>query len=161
MTENILRKIYYDPKHNASFSSVQKLFEAAKEIKNDINLADVKQWLSEQLTYTLHKRAIRNFKRNKILVERINQQFEADLVDMKEFKNQNSGFNYILTVIDCFSKYAFAIPIKTKNSKSIIEAFKRVFNERKCQKLRTDRGTEFLNKDFQNFLKENEVNFFS
>ena len=38
--------------------------------------------------------------------------WSADLVDMQAFSSFNKGFKYILTVIDVFSKYAWAVPIK-------------------------------------------------
>jgi hypothetical protein len=33
---------------------------------------------------------------------------------MREYSEENNGFNYLLTVIDCFSKYAWGKPIKNK-----------------------------------------------
>ena len=35
-------------------------------------------------------------------------------IDMKEFSKYNKGYNYLLNVIDIFSKYAWSIPLKTK-----------------------------------------------
>jgi transposase InsO family protein len=80
---------------------------------------------------------------------------------MKEFSKQNNNFNYILTAIDCFSKYAFAVPLKNKTGNELVEAFKKIFKNRKCSVLRTDRGTEFLNKNVQNFLKLEGVEHFT
>ena len=59
---------------------------------------DVQSWLENQDTYTLHK-PIRME-----LVNGIDDQWQADLVEMRNYKDMN--FNYILTVIDIFSKYA-------------------------------------------------------
>jgi transposase InsO family protein len=160
MSENlgqILSSIYYDTKNKASFGGAQKLYIEAKILKPDLKLNQVKDWLSGELTYTLHFTARRKFKRNKILVNGIDEQWEADLVDMREFSKQNENYNYILTVIDCFSKYAFAVPIKNKAGVELVEAFKKTFIKRKCFVLRTDRGTEFLNRNVQSFLKQQEV----
>jgi hypothetical protein len=160
MSENlsqILSSIYYDTKSKASFGGVQKLYTEAKILKPDLKLKEVEDWLSGELTYTLHFPARRRFKRNKILVNGIDEQWEADLVDMKAFSKQNDNFNYILTVIDCFSKYAFAVPIKNKAGVGLVGAFKKIFSKRKCFVLRTDRGTEFLNRNVQSFLKQQEV----
>jgi len=159
MSENlsqILSSIYYDTKNKGSFGGVQKLYTEAKTLKPDINLKQVKDWLSGELTYTLHFTARRRFKRNKILVNGIDEQWEADLVDMREFSKQNENY-YILTVIDCFSKYAFPVPMKNKTGVELVEALKKIFSIRKCLILRTDRGTEFLNRSVQTFLEQNEV----
>ncbi len=63
---------------------------------------------------------------------------------MKEFTKQNNNFTNILTAIDCFSKCAFAVPLKNKTGNELVEALKKIFKNRKCSVLRTDRGTEFF-----------------
>ena len=79
---------------------------------------------------------------------------------MQLFSKQNSGFKYLLTVIDVYSKYAWIIPLKTKSSSSIIEAFTELFKDRKPKKLWTDSGKEFLNKEFKQFLNKNNVEIY-
>ena len=80
---------------------------------------------------------------------------------MREFSKENDGYNYLLTVIDCFSKYAWAIPIKNKTPEEIIKSFDYIFKERRPIKLQTDKGKEFKNKKFQSFLKEHNVIWFT
>jgi hypothetical protein len=87
--------------------------------------------------------------------------WEADLADLKNLSNYNKSFKYILTIIDAFSKYLFAVPLKTKKPLEIIKAFKDIFVIRKPTKLRTDRGLEFENKDFKTFCNKNDVIFFT
>ncbi|RWR98555.1 hypothetical protein B4U79_09641, partial [Dinothrombium tinctorium] len=111
---DFLNSVYYDPNHPASFASVEKLYNFAKEKFPNANKDEIKEWLSEQLTYTLHKQARKRFKRNKVLVSHMDEQWQADLADMRQVSSENKGFKYILTVIDIFSKYAWAVPIKNK-----------------------------------------------
>jgi hypothetical protein len=80
---------------------------------------------------------------------------------MREFSKENDGYNYLLTVIDCFSKYAWGKPIRNKTAEEIIKSFDEIFKERKPLKLQTDKGKEFKNKKFQSFLKEHNVIWFS
>lgn len=160
--EKVLRKIYYNPKNPNSFSTAEKLYLSAKKIIPDLSLPQVKDWLSGEFTYTLHKPIRKNFKRNPIIVEDIDQQWEADLVDMQEFKEANRGYTFMLTVIDVLSKYAWTVPLKNKTGNEIVRAFKIIFKDkRKPFYLRTDRGKEFLNRNFQAFLKENKVYHFT
>ena len=100
--DKILSDIYYNQKNPASFSSVSKLYKAAKAKNNKITLKYVKDWVSGELTYTLHKSKRNNYKREKIFVTKPNEQFQGDLVDMKMFSRQNNGYKWILTVIDLF-----------------------------------------------------------
>ena len=43
----------------------------------------------------------------------------------------NKGINYLLCVIDLFSKYAFVIPLKDKKGISIVNASQSVLNKSK------------------------------
>ena len=97
----------------------------------------MKKWLQSQLTYTLHYPARKSFLSNKIVVTKIDQQWEADLVDMKEFAKENDNNTFILTVIDSFSKFAFVEPLKQKTAQNVLLAFKKIFTKRKCIYLRT------------------------
>ena len=68
----------------------------------------------------------------------------------------------MLTCIDVFSKYAWAIPLKSKTGKDLVEAFKQILKScRKPKHLQTDKGSEFLNRIFQQFLRKNDIHFFT
>ena len=72
---------------------------------------------------------------------------------MQFYKSENNNFNYILTVIDCFSKYAWCIPLKDKTGKEIINTFIGLFKNRKPKKLQTVKGKELVIKTFKYFLR--------
>jgi hypothetical protein len=122
---------------------------------------EVKEFLDSVRTYTLHKSIRKKFQTRRVYVNGIDKQWKADLVEMREFSKENDGYNYLLTVIDCFSKYGSAIPIRNKTAEEIIKSFDNIFKERKPLKLQTDKGKEFINKKFKNFLKSNDVDWFS
>ncbi|XP_043479046.1 uncharacterized protein LOC122509234 [Leptopilina heterotoma] len=69
----------------------------------------------------LHKQARRNYPRRKVQMRGIDETWQADLVEMIPYSYSNKGFKYMLTVIDIFSKYAWAVAVKT----SIVERFNR------------------------------------
>jgi len=71
--------------------------------------------------------------------------WSADLVEMpKEGK-----FKYILTVIDLYTKYAWAIPVANKKGITISDAFEKIMKKsgRTPTKMWVDQGKEFYNKD--------------
>ena len=152
--DEILQQIYYNTSSAASFSSVDKIFNEAKKKIPDIKRSDVKSWLEKQLVYTLHKSVRKRFKRNPIIAERNNENFQADLVDMKEFKHLNNNYNYILTVIDVFSKKAWTEPLKNKKAQTVEIAMEKVLLKAKPYKLQTDKGKEFENKNFKDLMKK-------
>ena len=103
-------------------------------LDESISFNDNEEWLRGQLVYTSHRGVRRNFLRNRIIVSDMDEQWQADLVDLQEFKNKNNGNAYILTIVDLFSKYAWAIPIKNKGSKAVTSAFSDLFeNVKGCQ----------------------------
>ena len=105
----------------------------------------VQDWLSQQDVYTLHKPTRRHYKRSRVIVPGIEAQFQADLVDVQNLSRYNKGYKYLLTCIDIFSKYAWVVPLKTKQGQELLKAFKNILSSRrKPVKLQTDQGTEFL-----------------
>lgn len=155
-----LSKIYFNPE--TGYCSVKNLFEQAAKVSPGITLQQVKTWLSGQSTYTLHKQARRHYTRNKVLVGGIDEQWQMDLADLSNLQKHNGGYKFVLTCIDVFSKYAWAVPLKNKSSSVVTEAFDLILkNGREPFRLQTDKGKEFLNKDFQTFLKKMHINFFT
>ena len=87
------------------------------------------------------------------MVSSPNEIWSADLIDMKEFSKDNKGYNYLLNVIDIFSKYSWSIPFKTKTGLEVTKAFETILtNKNLPRKLWVDQGSEFYNKTFDKLL---------
>ena len=153
-------KLYYDPKSPAGYAGEQALYQLAKKSSKKVKLDDVRNWLRKQQTYTLHRQIRRKFLRRKTVVAGIDYQWQADLADMSKMSKVNDKYRYLLCFIDVFSKFAWVVPIKNKTGKTLVDAFKSVLKSGRSRKsLQTDKGTEFKNKDFQNFLKSKKIHF--
>ena len=168
--EKKLASIYLDPSQPASFGGLDAVYRAVKEKgKNKISRKQVRDWLSQQDVYTLHKPARRRYKRSRVIVPGINAQFQADLVDLQNLSRYNKGYKYLLTCVDIFSKYAFVLPLnlKTKQGQELVEAFQTILSTgRKHTKLQADQGTEFLkscprDKNIDFFTVNSEVAIYS
>ena len=106
----------------------------------------------------------RNYPTNKIVYNHIDEIWSIDLADMIDYKiSNNKGFRYIFIVIDNFSKYLWAIPLKNKYSQTITNEFSNILttSKRKPLKIESDRGSEFYNSIFQNLLKTQNIQHFS
>ena len=115
----------------------------------------------EKLANELHKPIIRKFKRRKVNFGNFpNEIWSADLIDLKKLKKYNNGFQYIINIIDLYSRYAWSIPIKNKTGKSIVEAFDSIRGS-KPKKLWVDNGSEFYNKIFKKWLNDNNIEMYS
>ena len=78
-----LKKMYFNPANPGSYEGVNKLYkQVKKEGKFNLSKAKIKRWLQNQLSFSLNKRISRNFKRGIVIVEGIDDQFEADLASM-------------------------------------------------------------------------------
>ena len=87
------------------------------------------------------------------MVNGIDKIWAADLADMKAFKDYNDGYTFLLLVIDIFSKYGWIVPLKNKKGETVAKALKNIFEKRKPEKLWTDKGTEFYNKDVKKLIE--------
>lgn len=154
-----LMQIYLNPANPGSYGGVDALYKNAKESGIvGITKAKVKSFLSGIPSYTLHRQARRKFSRNRTYVDGVDSQWQADLADMQALSKHNDGYKYLLTCIDVFSKYAWAIPIKEKSANALCTAFRDLLEKhtapRLPQKLQTDKGTEFLNSSVQKLFSE-------
>lgn len=155
----VLSNIYFNPSSADSFTSLTKLQNA---VKGKYSKEAVKKWLSNQDAYTLHKPVRRKFPRNKYNVYNINDLYQADLNDMRSLSKFNDGFKYILTVIDVFSRFAWAVPLADKKPATIINAFKKIFHDSKRTPvyLQTDKGSEFIANTVRKFLRDNDIKYY-
>jgi hypothetical protein len=76
------------------------------------------------LAKELRKPARTHFKKRRILTKGIHDLWAAaDLIDMKKYLEENEGYFYLLNVIDTFSKFAWALPLKKKDGMTVSKAF--------------------------------------
>lgn len=122
-------------------------------------ISNVKRDVVEEL----HKPARKNFPRRRVIVKGLNDLIQADLVEMIPYAKFNKGFKYILVVINAFSKFVWAYPIKQKTAKDVVAAIEKVFQHKKnlVKNIQTDMGTEFYNKNFQSLMKKLNINHYS
>ena len=135
----LLKSIYTDLRHPASFSSPYTLFRAAKQKNPNILFKDVESWLETQPVYTKYRRIKVKYHHHKVLSRGLRYQYQADLVNYSALKRDNHSFTFLLTIIDIFSRFALAIPIKSKNGPHVAAALEKAFKVMKPpRKLQTD-----------------------
>ena len=158
MTDAQLKRNYRDPTQPGSLEGVARFAKA-----QGITVRRAKRILAHELGYTLHKPVRRRFPTLRVLVFGPDEQWAADLVDTQNLKKHNKGVNYLLTVVDVFSKYAWILPLKQKTGLQTAKALETLFktSKRTPQKLQTDDGKEFYNKHVTKVLKDHNVRHFS
>ena len=102
------------------------------------------------------------FRRERIILLYKDETWSADLTDKSSRGKYNHNYKFILTVIDIFTKHAWAIPLKIKSGLYISNGFKIVLGKhRKPEKLWVDRGSEFYHNTLKYLLKEYETELYS
>lgn len=151
--EKQLENIYYNPSHPASFSGAQKLKVVLEENGNDVSTYKIQKWLQRQEPFSLQRQVRRKFKRSPVIVQGIDDQWDADLMDVTKYSNYNDGIKFILVVIDIFSKYLWLRPLENKQGSSVEKALQDILrDDRVPNKIRTDKGQEFRSKRVESLL---------
>jgi len=111
---------------------------------------------------TLNRPIRKRFERNTYTVTDVMDVWECDLLDVKAYAKYKHNHRYNLTVIDVFSKFLYLIPMKTKNGPFVTSAFRSILDDdpnslRRPVCVRTNKGKEFLNKYFQDMLRDKGI----
>ncbi len=138
---------------------VDKFFvKKVMETKKKLGLGIV--WTS-RLANELHKPIKRKFKKRYVFVRNVDDIWAADLIDLRSHSGVNGGYKYVLMVIDVFSKYGWAVPLKFKTAKCVTEALETLFEKHTPKKLWVDEGKEFYNQNLEPVLKKHDIQIYS
>ena len=163
-TNSILQSIYSDPSNPASFSSIKKLYKAAKIYDKNITYADIKSFLKHQDGYSLHYPTHKRFLTQKIISAKPKIIIALDLIDMQNFSSFNNKIKYLMFFIDIFSKYITIIPIQNKNKFSILHGL-RIFFKMKdnflYSRIYSDMESGLKSQITKQFLNENRIHLYT
>ena len=165
MTESkstdLLKDIYYDVQNPNFLSGIRKLYKAAKAKDKGITLAQVKDFLAGEDTYTLHRQYKRPRKYRKTIAYYINDLHQADLIDVSSLSKHNRNYKFLLVNIDVLSRKVYVQPLRNKSAKEILRAFQEIHKEAVPKNLQSDLGKEFHNQLVREYLKSRSIHFFS
>ena len=105
----------------------------------------------------------KNYATNKTDVYHIDDIWSLDLLDLKDYGPENNrNYRYVVIVIDNLSKFAWTVPLKNKNAQTIKNSFEKILisSQRKPNIIESDRGKEFYNNLFLEFLNKKKQNLF-
>ena len=147
----------YDGYQRGLASMVYKFFDKKSSGSGIVKKSNVK------LANELHKPVIKKFSKCKVYPSFQDNIWGVDLTDMQLLSRQNNGIKYLLWVIDLFSKYAFVMPLKDKKGASVVKGFEKIVSEssRRPNKIWVDQESEFYNKTFKNWLKDEGIEMYS
>ena len=146
-----IRKTYQNPR--TGLISANKL---KKKLKKE-NLKDIKYFIEKQESYQLHKDVKQKFKQ--ILSRGVNENWQMDLMDMSKVGkiSGNKGHNWLLNVVDVYSRHAWSVPIKRKSANLVNVALLEIISNvgKFPTNINHDDGNEFKGDVKRTLIKEN------
>ena len=116
--KSIMFMKYYNP--NTQYTSIKNLYNAVKN--NGITLQDVKEFIQKQETTQVFKKHKRIHNYFPIVAKKKYEVVQLDLVDMSNISSANENYKYLLVCIDVFSRLAYIVPMKNKQTSTIVES---------------------------------------
>ena len=135
-----LKEIY----EAAGRPGVAKFRDAAKRRGVQLTVKQARDFVQAQSVAQVFAPAPRS--EGKVTSPELNARWQADLVDYKtRSPEKNKGHRLILVVIDVFSRFLYAEPLKTKEAAEVAQAFERILRRAGAlpKELSTDSGAEF------------------
>jgi uncharacterized protein YoxC len=150
----ILNKEFYD---NLNFFGRDKLFNMLRTKYGDESPSrrQISDWLSQQEVNQLYAPSKGTAKTFKSSMTTPNKILAMDLVNMEKF--QVRGYKYLFNAIDMSTRFNYSVALKNKTDAEVLNGFKKIYNVAKPKAIRSDNGSEFINKKFTDYLEKNGI----
>ena len=155
--KNYLKRIYYDPRHKASYGSVKSLYNAAKEEgKVDVTKKDVRQFLESLEVYTTHVSKKRAKYWYSMTVPYPGYLADVDSAVLNVSPNHPK---YFIVGVDSFSRKAAAEVVDRLTAKATNSALEKILDKLKVERVRFDKGSEYNNSTVYSTLRRKHVKY--
>ncbi len=154
--DELLKAIYYDPE--TGLQGAASLYQKAHEKDPKITRKVVTEWLKKQEVSQVHapREEVKHYfpiKSN--YKDHIHQ---ADLMDVSAQAHSNGGVNFLLCVVDIWTRYAWVRALKNKESKTVNSAYADILSEgRKPEIMMSDNGSEFISRTFRKLREDQNI----
>ena len=150
----ILNKEFYE---NLNFFGRDKLFNILRNKYGDGSPSrrQVADFLKNQEVNQLYAPSKGTAKTFKSSMTTPNKILAMDLVNMEKF--QVRGYKYLFNAIDMSTRFNYSVALKNKTDAEVLNGFKKIYNVAKPKAIRSDNGSEFINKKFTDYLEKNGI----
>ena len=125
----------------------------------------IQQFLRQNETSSVHKQVRKNFPTRRIIAHFPYQIVMSDLIEYTAvgMSRNNQGYRYIMVCVCCFSKMAFARPLKRKTGLDSAIALEEIIKEMPDipQSIVTDRGNEYYDHKVQKLFDRYGIHHYS
>lgn len=153
--QGVLR-LEYDQLNKTAGLGCEQLYKVFADDYYGISRQQVCEFLNKQPGHQLtrpYKKAV-----NKpVLAKKVNERWQCDLVELERFAPYNSGYVYLLNVVDVFTRFLWSVPLKQKEAALVRDALERIAAENGYPRvLQSDQGTEFK-AEVDDWCKEHNI----
>lgn len=135
----------------------EKLYKTLTERYGGFSRADVESFLANSQTNQLHTVPKVQKVHQPIVTKSVGERWQTDLIDLNDIKGYNHQYRYVLTIIDLFSKYAWAFALTKKDGDRVYLKFEKLFEEHKPHILQSDNGSEFITTKLKKLLEDKGI----
>ena len=155
--EAVLHDLYYNKKLLWGRDKIYRYLQDNGFEKHRISRRQVNDWLKKQNIHQLYEQTKKTKDIQPTIMKEPYKQLACDLIDMQDY--EHNGYNYILSVIDLFTKKGWCEPTKGKSDKLVRDAMKKVIDsiDHHISSLRSDNGSEFTSEIFKKLLNDHEI----
>lgn len=158
--DDVIKRTYFNISGDGGAYIGPRKLHATLKRKGGIvpSVYKIRKWMQSNDTYNLLKPVRRRYKRSKVVVSEPYEMFDIDLADVSSLSSDNDSFQFLLIVIDIFTRKLWVEILKDKKGKEIVAAMKRIFQRGTIpKKIRSDSGAEFKNRWFSALMKQNNI----
>jgi len=124
-----------------------------------ISQPSVMEYLNKDMAHQNHQR-IWQLKVQKLVIALSKlDQLEVNLINMSEWAGSNNRRKYKVSLIDCFSKYAWLLPITQKKMEKVLEVLGLFLKECTPKVLQSDKGGTFTNACMKELLDDLHIKY--
>lgn len=114
----------------------------------------------QQVVNEIYKAARKNFPRRRTVLKGLNDLWQTNLMVFIPYSKQNKGYKYIVIVINCFTKYLWARPLKKRAGEHVAADMNTILQQVETitlKNIQSDMGKEYYNKHFEKLMKEYKI----
>jgi hypothetical protein len=147
-----VKKIFYDKKEG--LTNINKLYEKIQETNPNITKNELQEFYDKQPINKLMKPVRRPKHFNSYVANYPKHIYQLDIINYSRFKQNN--YQYIICMIDIYSRFLMAKPMTNREMPTIIKNVKEMIEENgPPYKIECD--NEFNKKDFINAMDEYDI----
>ena len=149
--EILLNNLYYSP--NTMITSIKRLYEQVKN--KGITYEDVKEFVQNQESNQLFRKGKKVKHYFPIVARHKFEILQLDLLSLVDIATANENYKYLVIAVDVFSRLAFVVPIKNRNTNTILEALEEILDITEPTTINSDH--EFTSNTIQKSLKNRGI----